>query len=297
MTGYIPGSTTPYAADKRRPRGFTLIELLVVIGIISILVGMLLPALNCAKDLARTAVCMAGVKGIGTGFFLYAGNWDGWIPRNERFLDAAGVECDESSAVQSPTWNQHLTEYPKGMLQDATGVANPWIAPESYVDGTGIYACPSDPRPMTNAPWSLWGSYGLNWRMTYYETDSWVDNGHYRLTVTQAPSEMFLLGDAPFLDSTGSLADDVHTYLMKWDCTDFEHWEGSSIVHGQYMWHVGETKRNLAFHDGHVESLTNREIPATQHSSGWGGVPSCGESPCVGNNYVTGWSAPPWSND
>ncbi|MDR0704082.1 MAG: DUF1559 domain-containing protein, partial [Planctomycetaceae bacterium] len=43
---------------RSSPFGFTLVELLVVISIISMLAGMLLPAVNAAREAGRRAVCM-----------------------------------------------------------------------------------------------------------------------------------------------------------------------------------------------------------------------------------------------
>jgi prepilin-type N-terminal cleavage/methylation domain-containing protein len=66
--------------NKIRFGGFTLIELLVVIAIIGILAGMLLPALNTAREKARAASCVTNLKALSTAITMYTDDNNGFMP-------------------------------------------------------------------------------------------------------------------------------------------------------------------------------------------------------------------------
>lgn len=75
----IRRSKTPRTGSLS-PSGFTLIELLVVIAIISLLVSVLLPSLNKAKELAAKSVCAVNLKTYFTAIQFYVIEYNGFLP-------------------------------------------------------------------------------------------------------------------------------------------------------------------------------------------------------------------------
>lgn len=73
-------------------RGFTLIELLVVVSVITLLVALLLPALEASREAARRSVCAGHLRQLGVGVHAYAAQNSGrlvptWVPGDQDFRD------------------------------------------------------------------------------------------------------------------------------------------------------------------------------------------------------------------
>jgi prepilin-type N-terminal cleavage/methylation domain-containing protein/prepilin-type processing-associated H-X9-DG protein len=102
--------------------GFTLVELLVVVSIISILAGMLLPALSRAKESARRASCASNLRQLGIVFIMYSSESKGNYPTLQTFM---GDFCD--------------TKNVKVLMMNGKSVY-----PE-YLTDARLLICPSDP--------------------------------------------------------------------------------------------------------------------------------------------------------
>lgn len=70
-------------------KGFTLVELLVVIAIIALLMSILLPAMNKAKEQAKKVWCLANIRGVMLSTRTYTLGNDGYLPFSKRMEDSS----------------------------------------------------------------------------------------------------------------------------------------------------------------------------------------------------------------
>jgi len=128
----------------RRMRGFTLIELLVVVAIIAVLIAILLPSLNRARESAKRTVCATNLKGQGAAAAIYASQFSDNLPvggplTGNWFHDQTVFYIDNLWNAQQSTFNmgedsfRRLWYCPSNGLQNKDGA---WRDPTGRF-GTG----------------------------------------------------------------------------------------------------------------------------------------------------------------
>ncbi|NBT35745.1 MAG: DUF1559 domain-containing protein [Betaproteobacteria bacterium] len=135
------------AASLRPVRGFTLVELLVVIAIIAVLIGLLLPGLQAARESARRSACTNNLKQLGVALVNYHDARGAFPPGTPRMFSGS-APCEWGYLLHYLLPHLEQDAYYQAIGQTSFALGNPWTTtawPASVRD-TPIqsFLCPSD---------------------------------------------------------------------------------------------------------------------------------------------------------
>ena len=129
-------------AGIRPARGFTLVELLVVIGIIALLISILLPTLNKAREAARTAQCLSNIRQLGMAFQMYANEFKdvvplGYVTTQKWYGYSVWLDSTKSKGPLYPLYERGYFKQPQSLFCPSqydprfvyNGQDNPWPPP------------------------------------------------------------------------------------------------------------------------------------------------------------------------
>jgi len=145
---FLTGQFSPKDSFRRKKfshgAGFTLIELLVVVAIIALLMAILIPALQSAREHGKRAVCLSNLRQLTLAWIIYADENEGkictaWVGRPDSWVRMAGRNASEARQIEAME----------------TGVLFP------YVKNLKLYKCPTGVRGEMvtySIVGSMWGS-------------------------------------------------------------------------------------------------------------------------------------------
>jgi prepilin-type N-terminal cleavage/methylation domain-containing protein/prepilin-type processing-associated H-X9-DG protein len=262
-----PFSFTNCSRLARRPRGFTLVELLVVIGIIAVLIGILLPALNRAREQANTTQCLSNLRQIGAAITNYASDTGGWLVPGR--YDASNYPANPGAA-ELENWATILVNG-KYLPMPPQAVSNN-IAWQDTSFGTSVFRCPNgmnnrgDISGMTSPKTPVDPMGSVFTRLLSASSGTRVDiwYGINGWTTTPTSSEANAFARWPFTDipAQGSgLQQKLHRF------TDFTNNAELVLVFDGYYWaqqdaenvncrHSNWSQCNLLLADGHAQTIS-----------------------------------------
>ena len=247
-------STSSVTPASPAPRGFTLIELLVVISIIALLIAILLPALQAARDTAENIKCLSNLRQQGVAFESYrADSEDFYVP-----FTPASVPGDPNTDVSNWAYELYRSDY-------MTGTGG-WICPTAE----GVRPKADDAREEIEEG----GSTGaiikafrdINYGYNRFHIGRTYGEGFMSAparTVT-VPSETLLTADSWRMDAPN----DGRTYQL-WDGS--APWKATIDTPPRYQIDTlrHQNKANLLMADGHAATWQEKNVYA-QGASGSG---------------------------
>jgi len=222
-------------------KGFTLIELLVVIAIIALLVSILLPSLNRARELAKRAVCMANMNGNGKGMVIYQAEndddmpWMYWTDGTNTYTIDTTVETTNATmtADGAPNGAQSIT-------------AAMFLLIREGMSSAGLFTCPSSSENDMESLKDADGDYYWDFQDYDYVSYSY-----------QAPLDLATNGNAvsSSLGSTPIMADERPAgYEATYTWTNVVGADKETIKDNMSPNHSGGEYMNLLYSDAHVAS-------------------------------------------
>ena len=223
-----------------RRKNFSLIELLVVIAMIAILAGMLLPALNSAREKGRSSSCLSNLKQIAQANLMYAGDYDDYsVPYKVTASNRPNQPGDYWLAVfDGNTYD--MTESP--LLGSYYGNAeNVMVCPTSRHEGIVELSATSDG-----------GGYGYNgWWFGRYASTS-VGPYSFKMSRYRKTSSSIIFGDCAQQGRSGTYQPQTPLmYCKRQPSEDVSY--GSGNRSGTSHFRHG-SRTNVAWADGHATS-------------------------------------------
>ena len=236
-------------ALRRCRAAFTLVELLVVMVIISIMIGLIIPAVTGMNERANVAVCTNNLKQLFNGMMAFATEHEGRCPLNES--DTSGTMF----GVSKPNWvtGSALTGS-NGVLTISMGSL--W----TYVRDVRVYRCPSRPNKDYVRSYSMAsyfsGSDNVKTK-TIPTFDKTVHQRAQRFIEAERPSQTMLLTEE---NPPGFPPEDGRTFLND-GCFSHEdpHREQPGSYHSVDPFTLLGGKASVVFVDGHVQLLAPKQ--------------------------------------